>query len=79
MRLPCPNPRCQDGTIATAFLSLPAAARGRSMRPGCRVCHTCEGVGTIEEGEFDLRSAGVVLWGATAEDFRSLPLHTFES
>jgi hypothetical protein len=35
----------------------------------------CRGQGTIEEEEADLRSAGVVVWDATDEDFRSLPLH----
>jgi len=71
MRRPCPNPRCQDGAVATALLSVPTADRHRICRP----CPTCGGRGTIEETEDDLRSAGVVLWGPDDEDFRSMPLH----
>ncbi len=70
MRRPCPNPRCQDGSVTTTLL--PTVDRHHAI---CRPCPMCGGRGTIEETEDDLRSAGVVLWGPDDEDFRSMPLH----
>ncbi|HHO50339.1 MAG TPA: hypothetical protein ENK18_05560 [Deltaproteobacteria bacterium] len=42
--------------------------RGHSRR--CQVCH---GTGRIDERAMDLWSAGIVVVGATDEDFRSSP------
>jgi hypothetical protein len=67
---------CQDGTVASFLLSsLPRARRSFPSWAGFRACAACGGRGTIEEAEADLRSAGVVLWDSSEEDFRSLPLH----
>lgn len=40
-----------------------------------RRCPVCLGAGCVSEEDEDLRSAGVVLWDRSDEDFRSQPTH----
>ena len=38
-------------------------------------CCTCRGRGRVDEDDEDLRTAGIVLWDRSDEDFRSSPIH----
>ena len=64
---PCPDPRCRDGHVCSRSK--------RSGRPGWVCCATCKGSGQVDEKDEDLRTAGIVLWDPSDEDFRSSPLH----
>lgn len=68
MRRPCPHPLCRDGVV-------PVIDRSRRRVVGHRRCPTCGGVGSVRDEDEDLRSAGVVVWDRSDEDFRSHPTH----
>lgn len=69
MRRPCPHPFCRDGVV-------PVVARCRDRRVVTRRrCPVCHGLGCVSEEDEDLRSAGVVVWDRSEEDFRSQPTH----
>lgn len=70
MHRACPDPRCTDGHVVHVMHFSP---HHDELRGRTRVCPTCQGRGTIDEREADLRHAGIVTWGVTEEDFRSSP------
>lgn len=67
MHRPCPDPRCRDGLAC----SRSKLSGGRAWVP----CGTCRGTGRVDEKDEDLRTAGIVLWDPSDEDFRSSPTH----
>jgi hypothetical protein len=71
MRHPCPHPNCRDGVV-TVVGRIGGSAR-RVI--GRRRCPVCCGAGWVDEESEDLRSAGVVVWDHSDEDFRSRPTH----
>lgn len=74
MRHPCPNPFCCEGRSARISVKRPShlALERRSLR--CPICRGTGSLGESDERDEDLRSAGIVLDGATEEDFRSSPV-----
>lgn len=70
MRRPCPSPWCRDGLVSCKFR---VSAHRSWVR--VRACPTCQGAGWVDEDDEDLRTAGVVVWDRTDEDFRSSPTH----
>ncbi len=71
MQRPCPHPHCNDGVIVRF--------KGLSGAVARRTCPRCHGAGVVCELHDDLRVAGIVTWGTTAEDFRSSPTACAES
>ena len=71
MKRSCPHPDCHDGVIVRWS--------GISGRAHSRSCPRCHGTGVVCELHDDLRAAGIVPWGTTAEDFRSAPTTTGRS
>jgi hypothetical protein len=67
---PCPNPRCQDGTVST----WDTPPRGE-LRVRQYACSYCSGRGTLDPLAEDLALRGVYLVDPTDEDFRSSPTH----
>lgn len=71
MRRPCSNPWCRDGLVTT-WVAPPHRKRSE-LRP--RTCPVCLGAGIEDEDTGDLLAAGIVVWDASDEDFRSDPFH----
>jgi hypothetical protein len=63
----CPNPWCHDGLVAPM--------RTPRLPTRSRPCEICRGQGEVDERDEDLRQAGIVVFDATDEDFRSSPTH----
>ncbi len=65
---PCPSPSCRGGWTLS-----PPEHPAQLQRLHTTRCSVCGGAGSIDERAEDLWTAGIVVAGATDEDFRSSP------